>query len=267
MSDIISRSEEAQPINLKSNSNGNLSLLITAGIFFALGFLVAYLIFGSTSSTNDNINLEVALSETLIALTPPATPIPTRVPLEETYVVHNPSLGPDDAPITIVEFSDYQCPYCLRFHTTVLPPLIDHYGDLVRFVYREYPVIGGQSSAAAGVAAQCAFQQGKYWEFTDLIWENQAQDAQDRLPLDNDLFVRLAETVNLDMQAFNECVISDESLTLINIDLEAGKAFNITGTPTFFIEGERLVGAHPLETFIRIIDAERTKKGIEIPAS
>ena len=116
--------------------------------------------------------INAAVSGTLFALTPTATALPTRVPVAETIVEHNPFIGPEDAPVTMVEFSDYWCQYCGRFHAQVLEPLLEHYGDLLRFAYREYPVIGGQASATIGAAAQCASFQGSYWEFTDQVWEN-----------------------------------------------------------------------------------------------
>lgn len=204
-----------------------------------------------------------AVQSTLVALTPSPTPLPTNVPIDLTFTEHNPRLGPEDAPVTIVEFSDYQCPYCGRFHSNTLQPLLDHYGDLVQFIYREYPIIGGQSSADAGAAALCANQQNQYWSFADLIWEATAN----RESLTSETLTNFAIQLELDMLAYTVCVESGEGIDMVVIDYQAGRDFAITGTPTFFINGEKLVGAQPIEVFMSVIDRKLQEKGIEPPTT
>lgn len=205
--------------------------------------------------------IDSAVLATLIALTPSPTPLPTNVPVDLTFAEHSPRLGPDDAPITIVEFSDYQCPYCGRFHTNTLMPLLDHYGDLVQFIYREYPIIGGQSSADAGAAALCAGQQDSYWPFADLIWATTSE----RGALTGEVLTGFATQLELDMEVYTTCIESSEGLNMVIIDYQAGRDFAITGTPTFFINGEKVVGAQPIEVFISVIDRQLREKGIEPP--
>ncbi|PJF43720.1 MAG: hypothetical protein CUN55_07690, partial [Phototrophicales bacterium] len=176
----------------------------------------------------------------------------------------NPFLGPEDAPITIVEFSDYNCGFCGRFHSTTLDPLLEHYGDLVKFVYREYPVIGGQNTADIGAAAQCLNEQNLYWEFTELVWQNQT--SPNRVQIDGNVLGDYAEQVGADTDALLECLESGRGFDVVLADFEAGRAFNITGTPTFFINGERFVGAQPIEAFFNIIDRKLLEQGIEPPA-
>jgi protein-disulfide isomerase len=207
--------------------------------------------------------IDAAVQATFIALTPTATLPPTAAPIDTTFTEDNPTLGPEDAPITIVEFSDYFCGFCGRFHSQTLQPLLDHYGDLVRFVYREYPIIGGQQSADVGAAAQCAGFQGKYWEFSDLIWENRT--SPERPAIDGNLLTEWANEVELDFDEFATCIEEGRGFEIVLADFEAGRDYEITGTPTFFINGVRFVGAQPLENFQNIIDAELRELGIEPP--
>ena len=159
------------------------------------------LVGGSSSSSNDDI--VAAVQGTQTALVPTITPLPTNVPILLTVADFNPYRGPEDAPITMVEFSDYWCSFCGRFHSEVLEPLLEHYGDYVKFVYREYPVIGGQSSATIGSSAQCANLQGKYWEFVDLVWTNTTGD---RIPLDGEILASYATIVELDQDEYETCL-------------------------------------------------------------
>lgn len=257
---------ETPPIDLKPTppqQSTTATLLITAAVFFGLGFVLAYLIFGTRGDEPNYSSVQSAVNATFVALTPPPTLPPTRVPFELTYTDHNPRLGPDAAPIKMVEFSDYQCPYCGYFHATTLQPLLDHYGDLVQFIYREYPIIGGQSSAEAGAAALCASQQGRYWEYAELIWENQASNQ--RVSISTELLASFAEQTELDMDAYNTCLEDETGLNLVIADYQAGVGFDIRATPTFFIDGERISGANPIEDFMDIIDAQLTRKGIQPP--
>jgi protein-disulfide isomerase len=180
-----------------------------------------------------------------------------------TVAEHNPYQGPEDAPITMVEFSDYWCSFCGRFHSQVLEPLLAHYGDNVKFVYREYPVIGGQSSVTIGSSAQCANLQGKYWEFTELVWTNTTGD---QLALDDDILASYATIVELDLEAYEACLNTGTGLNYVNADYTQGREYEITGTPTFFINGERHVGAQPIEYFMDVIDRQLEEMGIDPPA-
>ena len=261
---------DVKPVNLgewsgarRETQNNSLTLIITAGIFFALGAMMSYLLVGGTSSSPaSNADIEAYVNGTLIALTPPPTAQPTNVPVQMTVAEHNPVLGLEDAPITLVEFSDYQCGFCGRFHGEVLDPLLEHYGDLVKFVYREYPVIGGQSSATMGASAQCANLQGKYWEFTELIWDNMTGE---RLPVDGQVLASYATIVELDIDEYEACLDQEIGINNVNIDFIQGREYNISGTPTFFINGERHVRAQPVEYFMDVIDRQLLELGIQPP--
>lgn len=257
---LFSTSDATATSNTARNQAAYQQATSTLDIFLATAFpdnfdaqATAYAII------QDQINS--AVQATLIALTPSPTPLPTNVPVDLTFAEHSPRLGPDDAPIVIVEFSDYQCPYCGRFHTNTLEPLLDHYGDLVQFIYREYPIIGGQASADAGAAALCAGQQDQYWAFASLIWETTSA----RGALTSETLTGFAEQLELDMTAYTVCVESGEGINMVIIDYQAGRDFLITGTPTFFINGEKVVGAQPIEVFMSVIDRQLREKGIDPP--
>lgn len=258
---------ELTPNHRPSNTSNILALLATAVIFFILGALMVYVVrepSENPASTNDQAAINDAVAATFVALTPTATPQPTDVPVNQSFEEHNPFLGPEDAPIVLVEFSDYQCPYCARFHEQTLSPLLEHYDGLIKFVYREYPIIGGQVSADMSTAAQCANLQGQYWEYTDLIWANQLSN--ERRQVDSDLLGEFAETAELDLDVFNTCLDEGTGFDLVVTDFEAGRDWNVSATPGFFINGTRYsFGAQPLDVFLDVIDAELVELGISPP--
>ncbi len=151
-----------------------------------------------------------------------------------------PSRGPADAPVTVVEFTDYQCPFCMRHFRQTYPLLLREYGDRVRYVVRNFPVI--QNSAKAAEAAECAFDQGKFWDYHDRLF------AGDR-SLDRETLERYAEEVGLDKALFNECLESGRKSPVVRRDIEDGRRFGVGGTPAFFINGRVLIGAQPFEVF------------------
>lgn len=247
----------------------HIGYLITAGVFLALGFLLATLLGTGGGSSGgqraSQVEIAQAVQGTLIALTPPPTPIPTAVPVQLTFSEQDPVLGSADAPITIVEFSDYRCPYCRRFAEETLNPLLAQYEGLVKFVYRDYPIFGDPSLLAAH-AAQCAFQQGQFWEYHDAIFTSQSQEQP--LEFTDANFIDLAATLNLDVPAFTECLSDDQvEQALVQNIINAQTLLGQAGTPTFLVNGQRVVGALPLDYFIPIINEELAKLGLEPPQS
>jgi protein-disulfide isomerase len=161
-----------------------------------------------------------------------------------------PAWGPDDAPVTIVEFSDFQCPYCERFFLETYPLLKANFGDKIRFVYRDFPLFQIHPNATeAAYAANCAFEQDKYWEYHDVLFNNQ-----DKLAT-ADLIVH-AEDLGMDTEAFQECLQSGRYSEKVSRDYTDGVNLGVSGTPTFFINGKPLVGAQPYQIFADRINAE-----------
>lgn len=176
------------------------------------------------------------------------TAVPSRIDNVETD--GDPQLGPDNAKVTVVEFSDFQCPFCQRFRNETFDALIEKYGDDIRIVYRDYPLSSLHPQAQkAAEAAECANEQGKFWEMHDLLYEN--QDA-----LSEDLYQDLAGQLKLDTQQFDDCLESDKYADEVAADQQAGTSYGVSGTPTFFINGWILVGAQPTSQFEALIDQE-----------
>jgi len=163
-----------------------------------------------------------------------------------------PSRGPDDAPVTIVEFSDYQCPFCGRAEP-IVEQVLARYPDSVRLVYRHFPLdsIHPQARPAA-IAAVCADAQGKFWEFHAKLFTSQRDLSAEKL-------TEFANEVELDLAALDVCRESEEAAEIVAADYAAGQAAGTTGTPAFFVNGIKLTGARPLEDFVEVIDAELAK--------
>jgi protein-disulfide isomerase len=160
----------------------------------------------------------------------------------------SPAKGPANAPVEIVEFSDFQCPYCLAANPTVTR-VIDTYGDRIRFVYRNYPLPNHPQARPAAEAAQCANAQGRFWPYHDRLFANPSKLSDDELK-------RAAAELGLDTARFNACFESHQFKTVVDADVLAGQDAGVTGTPAFFINGRELTGAQPFEQFQKIIDEE-----------
>ena len=160
----------------------------------------------------------------------------------------DPAKGPAKAPITIVEFSDYQCPYCSRAETTVTD-VLKKYGDKIRLVYRDYPLSFHQNANVAAQASECADEQGKFWEMHGAMFANQSKLASTDL-------VETAATIGLEKDKFKACLDSGKYKDEVQKDFEDGQKACVTGTPTFFINGIPMVGARDVNSFAEIIDSE-----------
>lgn len=153
--------------------------------------------------------------------------------------------GPVDAPVQIIEYSDFQCPAC-RYAQGILHEFEQKYGDQIRIIYRNFPLSGHQWSSVAHPCAECADAQGKFWEYHDLLFENQPKWSGPQDPMPE--FLGYAQQLGLDLDAFAAC-LSDESVRdRIAIEKQQGIDLKVRSTPTFFINGERFVGGKELKT-------------------
>ncbi len=159
--------------------------------------------------------------------------------------------GDSNAPVTIVEFSDFQCPYCARFYTQTLPQLEQQYIDTgkVKFVYRDFPLASHQQAQKAAEAAECAGDQGKYYEMHDILFESGVNGGVDS-------FKQYASSLSLNTGEFDDCLDSGKYTDEVKNDLKDGQAAGVRGTPSFFINGVPLRGAQPFSAFQEIIEAE-----------
>jgi protein-disulfide isomerase len=218
-------------------------------IAFVVGLAAGFVFWGQDSVTQPQPIVAQAPPPTqqpqLPANQPAVAPDPAQVRLE-IEVDDDAALGPPDAPITIVEFSDFNCPYCQRFHVETFPSLMETYPDQIHFVYRDFPVVGGLESA---LASECAHEQDGYWEYHNLLFSGTQAPGTEG-------YLAYAEELGLDAEAFEACLTEGRYADEVEADAMYAAGLGITGTPTFFINGIPLVGAQPLEVFIEIIEAE-----------
>jgi len=160
--------------------------------------------------------------------------------------------GGDNAPVTLIEFADYECPYCKLVQPAV-EQVLETYGDKVRYVYRDFPLPFHSHARPASLAARCAEEQGKYWEYHDALFE--APD------LSIDGLRSLADTVGLDRTKFDDCLASEKYDDAIDKDVSEGSNAGVNGTPAFFINGRFLSGALPFDQLKTVIDEELERAG------
>lgn len=159
-----------------------------------------------------------------------------------------PSMGPADAPVTLVEFSDFQCQYCARSAATV-KQLFEKYPGKIRLVFQDFPLPNHKEAPKAAEAAACAHDQGKFWEMHDQLFQNQANLSVGELK-------RYAANVGLDAPAFSACLDTGKHAGEWKRTRALGEGYGISGTPAFFINGVPVFGAAPLQEFTTIIDDE-----------
>jgi protein-disulfide isomerase len=166
----------------------------------------------------------------------------------------NAILGNENAPVTIIEFSDFQCPYCERFVTQTMPQIKSEYIDTgkVKLFFRDFPLSFHPNAKPAAIASECANEQGKFWEMHDKLFANQ-----DSLSTEN--YKAWAKELGLNENQFNTCIDSQKYASQVQKDFDDGVAAGVSGTPTFFVNGQKLVGAQPFSVFKQVIDAELAK--------
>lgn len=164
-----------------------------------------------------------------------------------------PGRGPESAKVTIVEFSDFECPYCSKAEDSVTQ-VMEKYAGKVRLVFRHFPLTFHANAPKAAEASMCANEQGKFWEMHKQLFANQ------KALTVSDLKAH-AQAVGLDKAKFDECLDNGKMKSLVEADTKAGGEVGVTGTPAFFINGKMLSGAQPASEFEKIIDAELKKGG------
>ncbi len=173
-------------------------------------------------------------------------------------VGHLPVLGDKNATVTIIEFADFQCPFCKRFFDDVTKNIIKDYVDTgkVKFAFRQYPFLGEESNFSAE-ASECANEQGKFWEYHDYLYNHQG--AENSGAFAKDKLIGFATELNLNTEQFSSCLNSGKYTKKVAEDLAAGQKAGVNGTPTTFVNGQSLVGAQPFSAFKTLIDQELSK--------
>ena len=212
---------------------------------FAAGVLLGYVVWGVDSP--GAIAQSAYQPSGLLAEAPATAQADFKrydIPTGDSYAI-----GPADAPITIVEFSDYQCPFCRRWHDEVYEPLLAAYPGKIRLVYRHLPLTSLHPDAfSAAEAAMCAGEQDAYWPFHEKLFSNEA--------LGNGAYLQYAQELGLNMSSFESCMNDRKYQEAVDRDLNFAVDLGIRSTPTFFINGLAIVGAQPLDVFQQVIDKE-----------
>jgi len=176
---------------------------------------------------------------------------PYRAPRQQVEA-KGPSRGPAAAPVTIVEFSDFECPYCSRAEETV-SEVMRVYGDKIRLVYRDLPLPNHKNAPKAAEAAHCAGEQGKYWEMHAKLFANQRA-------LEVPALKGYAKDLKLDQAKFDKCLDSGATAAIVEENRRVGNEAGVNGTPAFFVNGILISGAQPFDAFKEVIDVELAQK-------
>lgn len=288
------REDEPRPAPVSSGPAPIVQLVITAVIFLAVGLLIAVVVTGG--GDGDGVNqadlretvrevvgteiaaldpvpvgedgsvdaaaldqmIDQAVGTQVAALRPTNTPVPptpTPIPLDVS-ADDDAFLGPEDAPVVIVEFSDFQCGFCGRWANDTLPRILEEFPDEVKFVYRDFPIFGEESLRAA-MAAECAEEQDAdaFWDMHNRLFERLASDNPEDLSEDN--LVSYAEDLGLDGAELRECLASERYYEEVVRDAQTASTWGFGGTPGFVINGTvYAIGAQPFEVFAGIIRSE-----------
>lgn len=183
----------------------------------------------------------------------PSAPDPEKVK-KELKVGHLPVQGDENAKVTMIEFSDFECPFCGRFYSETLGQIKKEYIDTgkVKLYYRHYPLSFHPKAVPLANASECANDQGAFWKMHDKIFDNSSTIS----TATDSTFKQWAVDLGLNASTFNSCYDAKTNQAKIDEDFAAGGAVGVSGTPTFYINGKQLVGAQPFAAFKAIIDEE-----------
>ena len=269
--DLIKMSSDDSEINQNNNEKISVKKSTFNGLLIGIIILVGITAFfaGSyTSNLNSNQisveDLDEAIAKLELKLLQNQLPTKQAAEPVKISVDDDPIMGDSDAPITIVEFSDFQCPFCARFHTQTLPSILEEYIEQgkVKLVFRDFPIQSIHPNALpASVAAECANDQNKFREMHDALFEKQSEWNKLETTEALSLFSKYASEMQLDQESFDSCLTSGKHIPEIQNDLNDGRDYGVTGTPGFFVGNDQigfveLKGAQPFESFKKVIDAQ-----------
>lgn len=221
---------------------------------FLLGIGLGYLLWGRAPAVSaEQASGEAAPASAVSVVDPQETAGPTALPQVTRYDVpvdDDPAIGPADAPITIIEFSDFECPFCQRWNSDVYGKIKEQYPDQVRLVYRDFPLESIHANAfPAAEAANCANEQGQFWPFHDKLFSMEKG-------LSTQAYTDYASDLGLNLDDFEACLESGKYKEEVRADFDFAANLGVRSTPTFFINGIALVGAQPFEVFQDVIEKE-----------
>jgi protein-disulfide isomerase len=217
---------------------------------FVAGLSVGFLFWGR-DAPNSKTDEKMAPTSVSQAAAPAQGAAPTQQAVKRYDIPEDddPSIGPNNAPITIIEFSDYECGYCQRWHQEVFPRILADYPDQVRIIYRDFPLTSIHPSAtSAAESANCATEQDAFWDYHDLLFSTSK--------LDKETYLQFAKDLKLDLDEFETCLNSGRYREEVELDYQFAASMGIQSTPTFFLNGLPIIGAQPYDIFKKIIDSE-----------
>ena len=176
--------------------------------------------------------------------------------LVDVSIEGDPVLGNEEALVTIIQFSDFQCPYCDQSRKAVTE-ILDRYNSSVRFVHKDLPLNNGPNSFIAALAAECAHKQSRFWDYYTLLFDNRKDHSQEAL-------IGYAAQLDIDASMFRDCLDMGHSETAVEADLKAARNIGANSTPILIINGRMLRGAVPIEVLISIVDVELKRKSMLI---
>jgi protein-disulfide isomerase len=254
--------KDIEKISIKKSTFQSLVISVVAISIVAAFFAGSYIGLKSEELTKVELNEAIAKLESKMVKAQQV-----EQPKIEPIMISaddDPVKGNQNVPITIIEFSDFQCPFCARFQIQTLPLILEQYVETgkVKFVYRDFPIQNSHPNAMpAAAASECAHEQDKYWEYHDALFENQAVWNKVEITSAITIFKEFATKMNLDQKQFDSCLDSGKYIEEINNDLKDGRDYGVTGTPGFFIGNDeigfvKLNGAQPFEAFKNVIDSQ-----------
>jgi len=262
-SEIEASEIDNQKISIKKSTfNGLIVALI--GIAIIATFFAGVHVSNFDSNQVSEEELQEAISKLELKLLQNQLPTGQPTPIVKISADNDPIIGDPNAPISIIEFSDFQCPFCARFHIQTLPSILEEYVDQgkVKLIFRDFPIQNIHPNALpASVAAECANEQGKFKEMHDELFENQKEWSGVETANAVSLFSQYALEMGLEQEVFDSCLTNGKYIEEIRNDLNDGRTYGVSGTPGFFIGNDQigyveLKGAQPFESFKKVIDAQ-----------
>lgn len=247
-----------------SASRVTITYVLIAALFMLIGIIIGNYLWNTNTDKSvlvdeaqlRRVMLSVLEESDIARASDMALVVEDEQPDRFALVDDDPFLGDEDAPVVIVEFSDFFCSYCKRHFDQTFAPLLENYGQHIRYVYRDFARLTQESTPAAA-AAQCAFAQGAFWEFREDFFNNQGS-------LNRDFYIQTAEAHDLDIAEFTTCIDEGRYIGEVELDGFDGQIAGVRGTPGFFINGQILSGAQPYVIFERMIRLELEKAGINM---
>lgn len=254
------KTHEVHVVNEKGLIVLSLALVVSA-------LILSYGVFSASQNVASGLaKIQVSGGSAGAAPTQPTQLLPTAEPtpqvnFDQLVLSFASAEGKENAPVTIVEFSDYQCPFCRRAFEDSLKQVRKDYVETgkVRILFRDFPLSFHPMAQVSAESARCAGDQDKYFLMHDKMFDEQEKQGQGTVQFTVADLKKWAKEIGLDEQKFNTCVDSGKYTKAVQDDFNAGAAAGVSGTPTFFINGQQLVGAQPYSAFKAVIDAELAK--------